>query len=215
SRSVTLPARPYSAPNTPGSPSVTRSSDSAQVIKWTNRGTTSAPVTRTRIRRRNYDGNPRGSYTAFTDRGTSTGTSFTDSTVGNWWYEYAIRAEGPGGNSAWVYLPGINTTPGSPKNVRVTPSSDGNLIQWDPGHRWSTGITLAVQRQEGSGPWSSLAFGPHAEHPSALHADPNPAGTHRYRVRARASNPVLYSDWAYSDVVQLAAPPSAPTNPGP
>lgn len=215
SRSVTLPARSYNPPATPGSPSVTRSSDSAQVIKWTNRGTTSAPVTRTRIRRRNYDGNPRGSYTSYTDRGTSTGTSFTDSTVGNWWYEYAIRAEGPGGNSAWVYLPGINTTPGSPKNVRVTPSSDGNLIQWDPGHRWITGITMEVQRQEGSGSWTNLAFGLHAEDTATLHPDPNPAVTHRYRVRARASNPVLYSDWAYSDVVQLASPPSAPTNHGP
>lgn len=215
SRSVTLPARPYSAPAAPTGATVTRSSDSAQVIKWTNQGTTAAPVTRTRIRRRNYDGNPRGSFTAFTDRGTSTGTSFTDSTVGNWWYEYAIRAEGPGGNSAWVYLPGINTTPGSPKNVRVTPRADGNLIQWEPGHRWITGVTMEVQRQEGSGSWTNLAFGLHAEDTSALHADPNPSVTHRYRVRARASSPVLYSDWAYSGNVELAAPPAAPTNLGP
>lgn len=215
SRSVTLPARPYNPPATPGSPSVTRSSDSAQVIKWTNRGTTSAPVTRTRIRRRYYNGNPRGSYTSYIDRGTSTGTSFTDSTVGNWWYEYAIRAEGPGGNSAWVYLPGINTTPGSPKNVRVTPRSDGNLITWEPGHRWITGITMEVQRQEGSGSWTSLAFGLHAEDTATLHPDPNLAVTHRYRVRAVSSHPTLYSSWSYSDTVQLSAPPAAPTGLGP
>lgn len=215
SRSVTLPARSYSAPAAPTGATVTRSSDSAQVIKWTNQGTTAAPVTRTRIRRRNYDGNPRGSFTAFTDRGTSTGTSFTDSTVGNWLYEYAIRAEGPGGNSAWVYLPAINTTPGSPKNVRVTPRADGNLITWEPGHRWITGVTMEVQRQEGSGSWTNLAFGLHAEDTSALHPTPNPSVTHRYRVRARASSPVLYSDWAYSGNVELAAPPAAPTNLGP
>src|SRR5690606_22565342 len=91
----------------------------------------------------------------------------------------------------------------------------GNLIQWDPGHRWITGVTMEVQRQEGSGSWGNLATGLGAETTSRLHSNPNPAVTHRYRVRARASNPVLYSCWAYSDVIQLASPPSAPTSRGP
>jgi len=209
SGSVSVAARPYLSPNNPSGVSASRSSDTRIVVSYSHSATTARPRTRFRIRRRELQSN--GSWSSWIDRGTSTSLSFTDTTTSNRRYQYQVRAEGPGGNSSYVTATStVDTSPSAPSNMRARAVSAGIEVSWNNTSRYPTSVR--IERQEDDGSWQHFAT-VSAGTTSRVLNDPDLTKTHRFR--ARAEGPSLNSGWVYSERVELAAPPGAPTNLGP
>lgn len=211
----TIPARAYNPPAAPSGVQVTRISDTQTLINWTrnNPNSSSAPYQTQRLQRRVLRAD--GSWSGWSTRVSSLSGSvseYTDSTAANNRYQYRVRSANTGGVSSWATSPTIETTPAPPTNVSVQVLSSGNRVRWSRGARFP--VRTLVERQEGSGSWSQVAdLGTSVT--EWVHSSPDPAVTHRYRVRHESSSPVLRSGYVTTSRVELAAPPAAPTNLGP
>jgi len=84
--------------------------------------------------------------------------------------------------------------------------------------RWTNNATtpdgVVVERSENGGAYGN-AVTLSATATSWTHSAPSTGSTWRYRVKATTSSPALSSAYALSNIVQLAAPPNAPTGLGP
>lgn len=193
------PAPPPPKPNTPGTPTVTRNSDKSHTLNWSRNSTYTAVV----VQRQTNDGawqqvgRPGGNAYTFTDT----------STKANSRYRYRVAGVSAGGQSGLTAASAVvHTTPGAPG----TPSAkkSGNAIVVSAGKpAYATVFDVA----EDGGATASAVQVPWT------HSNPNPATSHRYRVRGRvasggSNSSTLYGPWsAWSNTVQLTAAPAAPS----
>src|SRR5690625_1004410 len=213
SGSVSVPARSYNRPAAPSSLTASRQSDSRTNLSWSLNGSSSAPYRSQQLQRRylREDGQWSG-WAVRASLGANT-SSYSDSTTGNWRYQWRVRAQNEAGWSSHTTSNQLDTTPAAPANVRARSTASGIRLEWENRARFPAWTQL--QHQAGSGSWEVWQRrGQGAE--DALWSDPDLTVTHRFRVRHEGQgSPSLLSDWAYSNRVELAAPPAAPTGLGP
>lgn len=203
----------YSEPLAPTGVTVSRTSDTTHTVSWTRTATTAAPYTSQRVQR--WDN---AAQTWSTIATVSAGaTSYTDTTtVTNRAYAYRVQAlnasgVGTSAGSAIVY-----TSPAAPSSCSAVKSGVNILVSWVGAPAYGD-YQLEVYESANGGAWTLLATVA-AGTPTYTHAAPSASVTHQYRVRYKTTagpQGTLYSGYASSAVVQLAAPPSAPTNLGP
>lgn len=219
SHSVSLPARGLNAPTPPTAPLVVPQPGYTKArLSWSNNSSSSAPYQSIHVERRHLRDD--GTFTDWARRANLSGsaTAFTDTVSGNNHYHYRVRANNTGGNSAWLDMGRLNTTPPTPTSVRAArTSTDGIRVTWVHGSRIPTSqLRTRIQRSSAGGAWTTVATLTGA--PTAwTDADPSTTVSHRYRVQLEATEwGSATGAWsAASNTVQLAAPPSAPTGLGP
>lgn len=210
SGSVTIPARPYAPPAAPTDLVVTRVSDSQQNLAWTNTnpGSASAPYQGVTILRRD---NVDTSWVTMANLGVVTSWSDT-STQANRLYDYQVAGANSSGVGIFSGVAQVPTTPAAPSNFTATKSGSNIALAWTLNA--SYGCYSQVWRREGSGSYVFLADLPPGVS-TYTHTAPNPAVTHQYQVVSYVASPSVTSGTATSNVVQLTAPPNAPTTTGP
>lgn len=209
----TVEGRPYSAPAAPTSLTATRVSDTHQSLAFSSTSTTGAPRTSFTLQRAAYGGD-------WVTIASPTSSPYADkTTTANRRYDYRVRANGPGGSSAWYRPNGgvgdVSTTPAQPSSVTAAKNASGDIVvMWAGTWYYPTGyLTFDVEESANGGiTWTSRATGLGAATRSWTHASPDPASPHMYRVRARTAGPTLSGPWRNSNTVQLLAPPNAPAN---
>lgn len=198
-------------PAEPNMPSVSRVNDSRINLTWTNLSSPIRPYANILVQRHEeHDGRW---VTVATLAGTA--TSYADTTVQfNSRYTYRIAARNAAGTSEWV--PGntmVETTPAAPIYVNPRRNTSGILVEIGPAGPYQR--QHRILHQAGSGSWTQLAVLP-TNQLEFQHNSPNVALTHRYRVQAMTSvGPTLYSTTVDSPIVNISAPPYAPTSLGP
>ncbi len=211
SRTLTLPARNVSAPASPSGATATRLSDSQIRIQWSRNATADRPYHGQRVQRRHL------TVSGWTDWVTranlsGTATSFTDSVIPNREWQYRVQARNSAGDSGWNWTDTVHTTPSSPSSVRAAASPSGIRLTWDNTAAYAASTRL--ERQEGDGAWLAWQVRGAGQSEATL-TDPDLLVTHRFRARHEAPTGGLVSTWTYSNRVELAAPPAAPTGLGP
>lgn len=201
------PRRPYQLPAAPTGVTVTRVSDTSQLVSWTRNASSSAPYERVYVERWDVATNR---WTQIMS-GSGDRTSWTDSTTSsNNRYQYRVRATNSSGTSGWGTSARISTTPAAPTSVRATKAVSDITVSWTITARTGAHSGHEIQDSPDGASWSTI--GTVAAGVSEwVHQSPSTSVTHRYRVRATESGS-LYSGWsATSNVVALLAPPNAPT----
>ena len=118
--SSSIPARPAGVPAAPTSVVVARVNDGAQRVTWKNRSTSAAPWTSVTVDR-SVRG---GAWQSLSSQG-GAATGLTDQTTeGDSYYRYRVRASGVGGTTSWVETATIYTTPAPPLMTTRTPIYD-------------------------------------------------------------------------------------------
>lgn len=209
----TVPARPYDKPAAPTSISVARVSDTQHTVSWAATSTTSAPI-QTQVVYRSTDG---GGWASIAAVGGS-GRSYTDTTTSaDRDYRYMVHTANSSGSLGTGPVTGnIQTTPAAPTSVSaVKNASNGVVVSWTNASRL-TPITWRVERSSSGGAWTALTTAQEQSTTTYTDPAPDPAQTHKYRVRAQSTEGATTdSAFTESGTVQLAAPPAAPTGLGP
>jgi hypothetical protein len=206
--SKTTAQRPVGVPAAPGTPTATRVSDTQHTVAWTNTSPTSVsnPYTNVVVQR-STDG---GAYTTIATLGVV--TSYSDKTTSaNHRYTWRVYAKNGAGNSAVTAASNqLKTTPAAPGKPTATKGTTNITLAW-------TNPTWQADNIEvwhaANGVWDGAALTTlAASATSYTHVSPNAAQTHQYRLRSKTTTPALNSVYSTaSDVVQLQAPPNAPT----
>ena len=203
------------APAAPTSVTVSRVSDTSQTVSWQRAATSTAPYTAQQVQR--WD-NVTGAWAVvgtISGSWSTTGSqSWTDtSTRADRRYQYRLRAQNASGWSAVSSASAaIYTTPAAPTGVSAAKSGANIVARWTNAATTATGAT--IERRADGGAWGN-AVNVGAGVTSWTHTSPSPLSTWQYRVRATVSTPSLASAFVQSGVVQLAAPPNAPSGLGP
>lgn len=206
--SITTAKRPYSTPSAPSGVTKARVSDTNHTVSWTRNATTGAPYDDILVDRWVA---ATGLWTTIaTIAGTATSYSDTGTTVDNQ-YEWRVRAKNSVGTSAYSNLSGkIKTTPAAPTGLEATKTSGGDITT-----TWSfSGMAESFEVWHAAdGVWDGAALATIASSSAFYtHTAPNPAVTHKYRVKSKIASPALTSAYSTeSNTVQLLAPPNAPT----
>ncbi len=199
SGSISIPARPYSAPAKPTSITARRASDSQVTVSFTTVSTTAAPVT-SAVLERATDG---GSFTALATVSGTGAKTFTDNGVAaGHYYQYRVTAKGTGGTSAAVTSANVYTTPHPPTDVCAVKSGMDIRLEWVNNARGQ--VTNRIYED------GTLIANLAGNATSFLIAAPTPTRAHAYSVVA-VSPDGLESRRALSNQVQLALAPHAPT----
>lgn len=196
-------------PAAPTGVSVSRSSDTRQNVSWTRRATSAAPYTSQRVQRRLYNANGWSSWVTIATV-SATATSYADtSTVANRSYEYRVQAVNASGTATSAASPTARTTPAAPSNVSARKSGNNIIVTWTSNQVYSP-VEYEVQARGNGGAWSTLAT---VSDTTWTHTSPDASQTWQYRVRVKNTRfATLYSAYsALSNIVQLQAPPLAPT----
>ena len=198
-----------SAPPPPGAPTITRISDSQHTLAWTRNATTAAPYTSQQVQRATNDGGAWVTIATLTGTATSYSDTTTAANAAYWWRIVASNSAGiaRGGESAV-----IQTTPAAAVSASASKTATANiLITWDRGATIAD-VTWQVQHSaDGGATWGALTTVAGST-TSFTHISPSAATTHTYRVRAASTvGATTYSAWTTTGIVQLAAPPAAPT----
>src|SRR5690625_4159004 len=221
SGSRTVPRRPVNVPNTPSNVSASRNSDTSHRITWSQSTSSARPVTGFRIQRRTFGQNGWGGWVTRTSNVSSGSRAWTDTgTRNNRVYQWRVVAVNSAGTRTSSSTGSLWTTPYEPTQVSARRIS-GDRIRLD----WRDAVTYGssdfqIRHSENGGPWSDIATHSGGSYDSAqswTHQNPNLASTHEYAIRSRTTSmsPTLRSSWVYSNLIQLAAPPNAPTITGP
>ena len=207
------------APAAPGQPEVARVNDGRHTLSWTRNATSSKPYASQRILREDFG--PNGwSNVRVVATVSGTATSYTDTTTGpnsayGWWVE-AVNASGASRSAKTVTL---RTTPAPPHNVQAFKIGDNIRVSYDQIWPGSEGVIHEFQDNPNGDGWVNV--GTVSGDGEFTHFDVDPAKTHQYRIRTSvplqgASGTRLVSAWSTpSNIVQLLAPPLAPTLLGP
>ena len=196
---------------------ITRVSDTAQDLAWNRNPSAAGPYQTIQIERRDTVAE---SWVRLPDLA-GTATSYRDqSTVAGRRYDYRIRPANAGGAGAWSAVLSVNTTPLVATDVGAVKDGTGISVSWVPGRtQWGI-INFEIEDNPGGAGWTPV--GTVGNVAAWRHANPNNAVTHQYRVRPvaylyGATDPGrLYGPWSKpSGIVQLLAPPLAPTLLGP
>lgn len=201
SKTITFPARAVSAPAAPSAVTGTRVSDTQVTAAWTRNATTNAPYDSLSVER-STDG---GAFVQLaTVAGSATSYSDTDQVAANHSYVYRVRAKNASGYSGYGTSAAVYTTPAAPSALGVGKSGSTVTLTWTNNAPYASGFK--VYHREGTGAYVLLAS------PSAspyVHSSVNTSVTHQYKVTAVRG--ALESAAVESGVVQLLAPPLAPT----
>lgn len=201
------------APATPTGASVTRSSDTRQIIRWTNKPTAAAPYASVLVERSRNGGawgqiaTVKGDASSYTDAG----TRYND------YYRYRVRARNAGGFSGYATTGQVTTTPAKPPAPKAT--KRGATIVVDTG----TNLPRATNRIEifdsvnGAAP---VLVGAVAAKTGVntrwTHQNPDTTKTHAYTVRSRGGSTSDAAGYIWgpqsdrSNTVQLLTAPAAP-----
>lgn len=201
SGSLTIPARPIQSPNAPTGLTVNQISDRQHALSWTNNPTTAKPYANVEVWRSVNGGssarvaNLSGATTSWSDTGTQA----------NRRYVYGVRATNSAGASGSSVYPAMDTTPARPGAPSAAKNAAGDIIVTRPAYS-QPASTWSVREADGA----VLASGLTAS--TWTHTDPSTSKTWRYQIRTTSANPAHHSDWSLSsNIVQLLAPPAAPT----
>lgn len=194
--SVFISRTPAAPPAAPSGLAVSRVSDSQQVLNWTRNATYSSVV----IQRTTGTGS---SWSGWQQVGVASGNAFTftdTTTIANRYYVYRVAGRAASGQSAWSGETGVYTSPAAPSGVSATRSGDDIVVSASSVPSYVTSVDV----EDGGVVVASSVSLPFT------HVDPNPAVPHSYRVRGKIGS--LTGAWsAVSNVVQLIAPPNAPS----
>jgi chitodextrinase len=170
-------------PGTPGTPTASNVTASSLSLNW---GASSGTVSNYQIERATG-----ATSTAFSQVGTSTTTSFSDSGLNaNTTYRYRVRATNSAGNSGYSGIVNVTTsntgtqppgTPGTPTVSGVTASSVS--LNWTASS--GTVTSYLIERATGA---TSTAFSQVGTSASNSFTDSGLAANTTYRYRVRASN---------------------------
>lgn len=199
---ISVAAIPVYTPSAPSSFSAARSSDTKNVLSWTNNTSTTKPYTSIEVRR-SVNG---GSYSTIATLSGSA-TSYNDaSTSANNYYRYAIRAVNSAGNSSYAYSGYLYNTPCAPTSITAARSSDTD-VAITLVNSSNTASGLELQRSEDGATWSTIAtYGTF----TTSATDTPGGGTFYYRARNTYGS--LTSAWsATSNAVVTIVAPAAPT----
>lgn len=196
-------------PAAPSSAFHTRSSDSKNVVSWTNNSTKANPYTKILVERSVDDGS--FSQVASLDYSSSV-TSYQDSfTSSNHSYAYRIRAYNGANYSSYSNTTSTTyNTPSAPTLLTaVMQSGTSVLLSWSTEARTATSQEIEGRVKSGGswGAWSSVVS-VSAGVTSYLRTGA-PGGTVQYRIRSVRGN--LASSWAESNETVTLQPPAAPT----
>lgn len=204
------------APNAPTSVSASRASDTQVNLSWTRNAISGRPYASQEPCRREWSGTEWGAWVRLASI-SGTATSYTDSTTrADRRYQYRVRAVNAAGGADSTATGSVETTPAAPSSVTAVKTGAGDIlvtITRAPAYP----VQTEVWHQLGGGSWALLTTLAASQSATLTHThtDPSIAVTHAYRVRHKSAAPVLYSGYATSGVVQLAAPPNAPLVTGP
>lgn len=196
-------------PAAPSSVTATRVSDSQQNVAWTRNATTGAPYTNQYVER--WD-NVTNAYSQIASVSGSS-TSYADtSTVPNRQYRYRVRASNSAGYSGYNYSPFIVTTPAPPTNLSAVKSGPDIVVSWTDASPFND--TFEIWDAPNNDAAQLAVIGTVADGTNSFtHVAPDPAKTHIYYAKAKTTSPALTSGFSTgSNLVQLQAPPNAPTN---
>lgn len=198
-------------PGTPTSVSAARVSDTQAGLSWVNNYATNGPP-QTNLIRRSLNN---AGWEQILDIAAS--TSATISCGPNQKIKYSVQAWNPAGFSSWSAESNvIYTTPAAPTNASATKNSASNIViafNNNVAYSEHEHVILHGVVSGGSTTWdaSPLVTLPSGT-TSWTHVAPNSAQVHAYAVRSKAAG--LESGWAYTNSVQLLAPPNKPTPSG-
>lgn len=194
-----------------------RVNDNRVNITWTRRASTAAPVTSQRVQRRAYTvANPVWGSWSNVATVSGTATSFTDTTTQpNTAYQWRIQAVNESGNavSGGEKDTEIRMTPAAPTGVTAKKLASGDIqVSFKNASPYVPDVRYTIQDNPGGTGWVTVGTRTSDSQPF-VHADPNAAVSHQYRVRIEDTRyNLLASAWSgLSNVVQLLAPPLAPT----
>ena len=209
---VTIPARPYAAPNAPTGVSATRTSDTGATVNWTNSTTAQKPYTSLTVQKREWTGNAWGAWvTVGSPAGSATSLAVTGLSA-NHAYQFQVRSNNTIGSSAYVASGTIYMTPSAPSVVTaaLAPAGTSITITWDDQAYTSGTITWTIERSVAGGAYAALTSG--IAQGTLTYSDASPGvGTNAYRVKAVQSVGALSSAWTVSNTVSTIAAPLAPT----
>lgn len=195
------------APGVPLSPALVWNSDAQVTASWTNQWPDNGAPTHNEVQQRINGGAWQHVSTISAANALSFGTAV------NRKVEFRVRATNATGASDWstVSAP-VFTTPAAPTAMQAVKDANQDIVvSWAPQVGYVEHQHVLEHSTDGGSSWSALAtLGSGVA--SYKHVGPNPSVTHRYRVRARATGTGnRTSAWVLSSVVQLLAPPNAPT----
>lgn len=206
---IDLPARPYSLPN-PATNFTNALSGANAYLSWTPNYTGSNGATP--WSNQYIDRTETGDWAGATQVAALgwEPTNWTDTTLQpNKRYNYRHRATNPAGSSQYAYAANAPyTKPAAPTAVTAAKQTDGSIqVTFTNKAPWATAFEISDSANGTS--WTELTS-THAGG-TYTHSSPNSSVTHRYRVRAKTPDG-QWSDYStVSNIVQLQAPPNAPT----
>lgn len=205
--SLTIPARPYSAPKPPKNATVKSNGDASQTVSWDTDYTgsddaypwTSVSVARLTDGAGSWEqlGSVSWDVTSFTDKTTSANHKYT----------YHVWSNNPAGSSSHVSAGDVRTTPAAPSSVSVARVSDSScsvkVAAGSNAENSATGTTIRVSVDNGAyNDVSSQA----STSPSVSYAT---SAGHKYVFAARHYNSKYASNFTFAGAYYTT--PQAPT----
>lgn len=204
--SIDMPARAHELPYAPPAATLTKNTDRSHTISWTTNytsGTGPRPWRGVYVER--WD-NVTNAWYRITSLNWDI-TSYTDtSTVPDRQYTYRVQSYNGTGTSSYTTTTSSWTTPTAHTSLSWAKDGADVVLSWAKAS--TLNVTTEVEESAGGGAWTPRATVP-AGTTSWRHANPSTALTHTYRIRPVING--VPGAWTTSTVVQLQAPPNAPT----
>lgn len=212
STTVTIPARPYAAPNAPTGVAAVRNTDAQATVSWTNSTTSQKPYTSLTVQRRAFTGGAWGAWSTVATTTAGATSYVATGLAANTAYQFQVRSNNSVGSSAYVATGTVWNTPAPPTGVSSVLNSTGASIttSWANAAYISGTVTFSVQRSVNGGAYANVQTG--IAQGTTSWTDPSPgAGTNRYRVAAVQSNGPLTSAYTEGNTITTIVAPLAPT----
>lgn len=200
--SMTIPARPYSAPRPPKSLAVSRASDAQHDVSWTpdyDGSSGAQPWSGVYIDRRTDD----GSWVNIATVSWSVANYSDKTTEASHKYEYRVCSYNSTGTSSHVTASAVYTTPAAPSKVTAAVLS-GTKVNVTPSGFGQHATHYDLQRDAGGG-WEDVASD--VAIASIPYAD-DVSGMAKWRARVKRGS--LVSAWVESASITTITPPLAP-----
>lgn len=203
---IVLPNIPQ-IPTAPSALTATRISDTQINLGWTNNNTADRPYTSVKVYR-STDG---GGYALIATLGVVTTYSDTGAAA-NHKYQYKVEGVNAAGATQSSASSAVWTTPGTPTTLVATKLAGGNIrLTWTNNVNYSE-YTVRIEESQNGGAYAEIT-NVAAGTATWDHVSPNPAVTHKYRIRARTSSGTTLNS-SYSNesativLLSTANPPS-------
>ncbi len=208
---ATIPAKAYDAPDAPTNVAAERVSDTKHTITWKRNATTNGPYTSQKVQRYDYS---TSTWTTIASGVSGSATSYSDTTTTkNKKYTWRVQAVNSTDTSTSSNAAALYTTPDPPTSVKAVKDASNNVkVSWTAKGGFSE-FQTEVWDSPGGGALVLLGT---VSGTTLTYTHTTPSATsHQYSVRHKTTSgaqPTLYSSYAQSPLVQVAAPPLAPTD---